>query len=457
MHNFSNAISDRPTAVVVIVTLLTAALGGVYLIAGGEMEATEETFMPSTDVVNASMEIGRDFESSEVVQVLVKAKNGNVLLPESLVEMLRVERAISEDEGISEILLSEDDPMRISGISDTLISAVGLLNTINGMVGTVGPQFLEVNRSMGLLLQAVQYSRIGIESSLGSPNLGNAIIAANNTLFEMAMALDAGQTGGSGSQPQSGAPKGGNGPMNYNEKIEFMGNQSWDDIRSLLSDVMNYNASVTKEMVAAVQCAVSTVASTVDELGKLSEALVLASSDSSVAEDPRANASLQMMQLILPLMSRGVSQTREMAEELNIRATAKQLNSGMEGMKRGIKFVLTMDFSPETDIYKAEGTLIIVGFNATLAGEGEDSGDLLFRAEQSMEQIIEQQDLIFIEGCVTAPDLTSREILTATRSSMKFLLPVAFFLVIVVLGVVYRNVADMVISIMALGFAIAWT
>jgi predicted RND superfamily exporter protein len=135
----SESIAKRPTGVIVAVVALTVIFGAGYLLAGAEMEASEETFIPNTDIVNASREISEDFETSEMIQILVRTENGNVLLPESLVEILKVEKAISVDEQISEILLPEENPMRISSVADRIISASGLLDTIDLMVGGFTP------------------------------------------------------------------------------------------------------------------------------------------------------------------------------------------------------------------------------------------------------------------------------------------------------------------------------
>jgi predicted RND superfamily exporter protein len=78
-------------------------------------------------------------------------------------------------------------------------------------------------------------------------------------------------------------------------------------------------------------------------------------------------------------------------------------------------------------------------------------------AQESMVEVIDEQNLSSTSMIVIGMDITSREILNATVDSFSILLPAAFLLVIVVLGLVYRNVLDMVISLLALGFAIVWT
>ena len=139
MPSIPDSISSHPGMAAIIVLLLTASLGGAYLFLGGEMEATEETFMPSNEVVEASNQISSLFTTSEFVQILAKGVNGNVLTPESLIEILRVEEGILEHDNISYLLLDETNPLRASSVGDNIIQASGLLETIRGMVEGIGP------------------------------------------------------------------------------------------------------------------------------------------------------------------------------------------------------------------------------------------------------------------------------------------------------------------------------
>ena len=104
-YSIPRFIARKPAWSVAAVIVVTVLLGATYVLFGGEMEASERLFLPDTDVVNASMEISRDFQTAELVQILVKSKSGNVFTPGCLTEMLEAEKAIVENESISMLLL----------------------------------------------------------------------------------------------------------------------------------------------------------------------------------------------------------------------------------------------------------------------------------------------------------------------------------------------------------------
>ncbi len=449
----AGAVSNHPVAMVVGVAALTLLFGGIYLLEGAEMAANEMMFMPSSDLVNASMMIQKDFQTTEVVQVLVRAKGGNVLAPESLVEILRVEEAISENPEVSILLLPEGHPMRMTSVADTIISARGLIQTIRNMTAQLGPLFEQMNGSFGTLRQAILVSRNGIEAAMGSPELGPAVLEANRTILELAVRL-AGQMGSF--QAPSGAP-GTAAPLNYTEKIRMAQALSWDEVRSLLSEVLAYDGSATGSMVLSAQAAASAASAVSEELSGLDAVVARAASDPAVMGDSRALAAVATLKLMIPLMSNAISSAAEMVQQLDIRTTVARLDSAVQQTRAGIIASVTKDFSPDEGILEAQGTIILAGFNATLARQGNANGDALLLAARAMEKTILEQDLRSTIMGVASGDLTSEQILSATRRSMAILLPCAFALIVVVLVIVYRSLWDVLLSLSALGFSVVWT
>jgi len=461
-------ISSHPAIITMVILVVTAALGGAYVLLGGEMEATEETFMPSNEVVEASNQIGRLFTTSELVQILAKGNGGNVLTPESITEILKVEKEIVESEDISYLLLDESNPLRVSSIGDTIVQASGLLETIRGMVEGIGPQFQQTSQVMGQISGAIRLSREGIENSLGTPYLGQAIIGANSTIMELVSQLAMMGGGPPGSMPGMSDSPQTSGP-NFEQKIGFFENMSTNDIRDLIETIVNYDEAYTDTMVTAVLEAIETTEGTLEEIGQLNQTLLLAAQDPSIAQDLQAQMALGMIGFTTPLLNNGISMVLQQAVEMDVEKLESQLDSGMDGIGRGIRLSLTKDFSPDNGTYTAEGTLLMIGFNASLARAGEEGSGFappgsnqenmsrMLRAQEAMVEIIDGEELRSTSMIVIAMDITSREILEATQDSFSILLPAAFLLVIIVLGLVYRNILDMVISLLALGFAIVWT
>ncbi len=457
MSGLSRRISSRPVASLIIVLALTAFLGGAFMIEGLDMEATENTFMPETELVNASQEISRKFESIEGVQVVARADNGNVLTPETLIEILEVERAIETDSQVEPLLLSETDPRRISSVADNLIQASELLDTIRGMNETLTPQFSQMNGSLGGLLRAIRDSRIEIEESLGSSDLPASVVAASQRVMAVVMELMSlmpeDQAGDGHGQGEGEGPS----ARNYTKMIGFYSNMTQQELLGLVQEIMEYEGSDIDPMVNAVSSAVSTGEATLEEIELFGGVLAAASTDPNMGGSSEASQAILQLNAVMPPMRNALSEMMTETKGINIEVTAKQLNSGVTGLKRGIRFLLTTDFNPQEGEYGAESTMISFSFNASKSTVPGDDKDLLLRAEEAMQGVIESIDPSHSDMVVTAQELTSREILTATQDSLMVLLPMAFLLVIVVLALVYRNLTDMMISIVGLGISVVWT
>ncbi len=454
--SISSSISNRPLLFLALIFILTGFFGGAFLLQGIEMEATENTFMPENELVNASEEIGEKFGSTQGVQVIVKADSGNVLIPESLVEVVEVQEAISNNEDVNVLLIGESDPRRISSVPNNLIQGKNLLNTINGMKDALVPQFSEINSSLSQLNQVLRESRMRVQNSLGTKELPEAIILANRSIMQTAMELISLYSGGAPGHG-GGSRNGNSGSLNHSEKVKFFQNMTKPELVDLVKRVMEYDESRTDPMVDVVESAISTSNETSKEINALNQTLKKAASDPNLAGNISALGAMGMLRFIITPMDDGISQLKGAAEEINIDVTTKQLNSGVKGIKNGIRFLLTVDFQPSDGNYTANAMMISFNFNSSKAQTAGDDKEVLLRAEEAMQETIDEMDLSFSEMVVTAQELTSREILTATRDSLKILLPLAFALVIFVLALVYRNLTDMIISIVGLGLAVIWT
>jgi len=119
--------------------------------------------------------------------------------------------------------------------------------------------------------------------------------------------------------------------------------------------------------------------------------------------------------------------------------------------------MLTKDFDPENDYFSAKGTMIRVNLNSTGMAAGHGSEDTEFTdAERKMDEIVRKSDLAATEMTVMGPTIISDQIMEASTTSTMILIPTALILVLVILALIYRNLFDMVISLLALIFAITW-
>ena len=166
---------------------------------------------------------------------------------------------------------------------------------------------------------------------------------------------------------------------------------------------------------------------------------------------PKNNTTPTMADKIEVLRSAQNSEIKGMLE--------KSFNSDMTPpeIKGALSMMLTKDFDPENGHFSAKGTLIVVNLNSTgtVAGHGAEDNEFT-DAERKMDEIVKGTDLAETDMTVMGQTLMSDEIMEASVTSTMILIPTAFFLIIVILALIYRNIFDMIISLLALGFAIIW-
>ena len=125
-------------------------------------------------------------------------------------------------------------------------------------------------------------------------------------------------------------------------------------------------------------------------------------------------------------------------------------------MRGQIIQLFTKDFTNTT--LKAEATMIIVNLNASeLEGESEDDYDERFeKLETRMVDIIDsrnpESDFSVVGGALIGKDINK-----ASDDSMKIIMPLAFGLLILILAITYRNLLDVILSLLSIVFALIWT
>ncbi|UCE73361.1 MAG: MMPL family transporter [Methanomassiliicoccales archaeon] len=123
--------------------------------------------------------------------------------------------------------------------------------------------------------------------------------------------------------------------------------------------------------------------------------------------------------------------------------------------------LLTKDFSPDTGEIRAKGTMIFISLNGTLGEDAEGHGmttevSPLTGSEERMDAIVKDMELESTEMRVMGMSMIMEEIMGAMNDDMGILLPAAFILVLIILGVVFRNGWDILISLTALVMGILW-
>ena len=157
MQVISRIVARRPGSFIIAIIMVTALLGTSYVQLGGEMEASEEIFLPDTELVNSYIEIGDLYSATEPVQILVRSTNGDVLTQQSLLEMLEIERALLEDDDIGNTLATPDTP-------EESVTSVADLIVLGNMTLEAKQQFLDILESLTPVLGSLSFE--GFEALL---------------------------------------------------------------------------------------------------------------------------------------------------------------------------------------------------------------------------------------------------------------------------------------------------
>jgi predicted RND superfamily exporter protein len=164
MKAISKTVTTHPKTVIIVVLIITGLLGAAYAQMGGEMEAEESTFLPDNELVNAYIEIGDNYTSTTSVQALVRANDGDILTQEALLDILRVEEALLNDEDINSTLTSPDNPSEsVTSVADIIV--------LGNMTLEGKRQFLEMLSSLIPVLESLSFDEFntlldGINSSV---------------------------------------------------------------------------------------------------------------------------------------------------------------------------------------------------------------------------------------------------------------------------------------------------
>ncbi|HHO56957.1 MAG TPA: hypothetical protein ENJ70_00200, partial [Thermoplasmatales archaeon] len=123
MERAGKVIAKHPLMAIAVVLAITVASVASVATFGLKQEFSEETFMPDMEMVKANDEIMTNFTSSYDVSILVKAKHGDVLTKDALVEMLEIERSIANS-SLQDMLFTPDTPQYSMGSVADMVAQI---------------------------------------------------------------------------------------------------------------------------------------------------------------------------------------------------------------------------------------------------------------------------------------------------------------------------------------------
>lgn len=445
LDKLGRAVTSYPKLAILSAVIITLILGSVYFSLGAELRLEEETYLPDNELVQAHREIRIEYgPETKYVPVVVKARDSNVLRVSALTELVEVENGFLATEEINSTLVSEEGSERVLSPADIIVMSSFLLELIDSLSIQL-PQSVQLANEHffePLNFAIAQYnSTISARWNSEEYELLNATIySANENLTNMTTQMEVLAE----ALVSELAPDTVNFTLDTTAKISFISNLSDSALKALILDIVEYNKSKTEGINTSASALVTTLHSITNELTQFNLLL------RSLKSDPNINHTLlSETDSLSSNLTKAISGTTYQIDGL-----AQKLNSYVALANESLQLLLSVDFNGTS----AKACVLLLSFNGSLLpGESrKERFDRFLELENKMLEVIEDQNLTYLELRVLGEEIVSNEIIQAAESSLDILLPLAFVLVLIVLGIAYRNVLDVLFSLLALSFSVLW-
>ncbi|MFO8109899.1 MAG: efflux RND transporter permease subunit [Thermoplasmata archaeon] len=134
---YSNLVSGSPKKVIVVIILLTLIMG--YFASGMEMDTEEEQFEPESAkqdyLATVKKSFGREEIEKDTVQIIFTGEDNDVFTVDVMMDMLKVEEALQEDEKVNRtILRTFDMPTGINTLTTNFMTADRMLKIESSVI-----------------------------------------------------------------------------------------------------------------------------------------------------------------------------------------------------------------------------------------------------------------------------------------------------------------------------------
>jgi predicted RND superfamily exporter protein len=481
MDGASKGITAHPGLAVFSVVIITLLLlSGVYF-NGINSTFDEESFLPDVDIAKADVEISESFSREFSIPILVKSNNANVITPASMVEILQVEKAVTEDEFLVEVMEDPEVPSRnFNSVADQIIFIYVMSQSLDGFnvlksnLDLLNDSFNSINQNIEALISQVK-SVDTSDNETTIETFENVSFALNGILQQLPdpMQALANMSGGGGDNGTGGGPPGSMN-LDYDQQIGIFSAMSEQELIELITTALTYDGSTTSALrnvynwfLTNSELSMGKISDLMTELGTLSDDQNLINTtlyNNTYGENTTALDNLNSL-LNSSGAAAGLFGGYSMGfAAIDLNNATMQIDSIFGFMGSGLSYMLTKDFQPESGSYKAKGTLILVYFNATMIEAGGSSdmhsgggGDIAIEIEETLDYIATKQfDWEETEFTVIGNNLIMNTIMDANNESLVILLVISIIFVIILLSIIYRSLFDMGLSLLALLFGIAW-
>jgi len=235
------------------------------------------------------------------------------------------------------------------------------------------------------------------------------------------------------------------------EKREMLKNMSQDDIHNILEDIENYNSTTLMDTVNSslpiIENVSSNMSALTEEMGKLVSGINFVYQTTG---DLAVNESLQRYTEMYGNVSNASSALSSMVDYL-------PHITGFSYMMEQFSGQLRIMFSKDYNGTSAKAAMMIVMLNETYL-PGETNKEHTNRMELLEERVgnIAKSVKVKSEIMVMGTYLISQATEKTADETMNVILPIAMFLVLLILIITFRSVIDTILGLLGLGMAISW-
>ncbi|MEW6069027.1 MAG: MMPL family transporter [Candidatus Thermoplasmatota archaeon] len=435
----ARAVTRYPMQIIALTVIISLILGLIYFSKGERLELHEETYLPENELVNAYRTLKQDYTAEPECAILIVKSNENVLRANALREILEIENEFLKDDKINSTLVS------MHSLPDIILASSELLKFIDKLCLELPAQFENLNsaiKNFNIVAQLAQYNAT-ISSAWSSNNttlLAQALITANETLSSIVNLLQLSNITVLFRAQQIPA-------LNISTKIDLMSKLDDEDIRDIILNITCYNSSKTDILNQTSKPFLATLNSIIKELKGLRSLLLSLSS----AQELRG------LLLEIESLKNSTSKLINILESSTalIATLDERLDSYAGITNQTLHQLLSVDFNGSS----TKACVIMLWLNSSLLPQESEKEkfDRFLSLENKMANIVASKELNYTEMNVVGKELTDRAILTAAENSINRLLPLAFILMIVVLALAYKNILEILFSVLAVGLSILWT
>jgi predicted RND superfamily exporter protein len=419
-------VTKHSKAAIAVMLVLTLVVG-----AGAPMvsqSSSLDQFQSETDASEKLDYIEQNFqtgaENTTTAQIVVR--DGNVLSKDSLVQTVEFERALYENETVSETL-SED--AEITGIANVVAKA--------SIRAERGRQLQQTSRQFQELNRTVQQERAATEERSATLNRTSDLLRAELTYL---------RNNPDASIQASFEDVRANTSVQLGERDYGTFEQAAKDLRNATNEEETrsaYRLGTTGILGDDYQDLQDRVEDLEQQAAKLEELGQQLRSQQAALENAR-NATLDEQLAQLELMNE--SEIESMVTTV--------LGEDRNGGNGGTSVFGLMPSSYEPGSTSAEATMLVVTQTGSSAPGGQTTDQKVIDAQLAMQSIGEDREQDYL---VFGAGIISNEINASMADSLLIVGPLAIIFVMLALAIAYRDLIDIVLGLFGIGAVLTWT